>query len=508
MIRIVHPGTEPHDDAVFEAMAQYLDGLEAVSFLVALDRSRWWISASCERTYGGSRHELAADPHTALALVHPDDVPLALEFRATLQELAGTRNGPSHARVPCTFRLRSLDGSYRWNEVSCNVVGTTDGSRFLVGTAVDVTALRDARSDLATLALAEDDANRTTAEFVSKMSHEMRTPLHAILGYAQLLEMGAGEPAEYLSRLRRAGDHVVQLLDDLLDFSRMNASRLTVNDDIVDVHAEVDGAIEMVSALARAHEVTIAYRDDTHARVRADATRLRQVLVNLLSNAIKYNRGGGSVTITTSTVDDDVHVDVEDTGSGIAPDLLGRVFVPFDRMGAESTGVAGAGLGLPLTDGLVRAMGGTVEVTSALGAGTRFRVVLRRARAESPTEVRDVVCIDDDPESRRILEAVLSRMPGANVLLAGTGVSGLALLERVRPSLVVLDRHLPDRDADTMMQEVARVAPGCPVVLVSSDPEMLAARFVRPPVVAAFAKPLDLEVFVAAVARTWSMRPA
>ena len=508
MIRIVDPGTEPHDDAVFEAMAQYLDGLDAVSFLVALDRSRWWISASWERTYGGSRHELAADPRTALAWVHPDDVPLALELQATLEELVGTGNGQSDARVPCAVRLRALDGSYRWNEVSCNVVGTADGSRFVVGTAVDVTALHDARADLAALTLAEGEANRTTAEFVSKMSHEMRTPLHAILGYAQLLEMGAGEPAEYLSRLRRAGDHVVQLLDDLLDFSRMNASRLTVNDDIVEVHAEVDGAIEMVSALARTHEVTIAYRDDTHARVRADATRLRQVLVNLLSNAIKYNRGGGSVTITTSTVDDDVHVDVEDTGSGIAPDLLGRLFVPFDRMGAESTGVAGAGLGLPLTDGLVRAMGGAVEVVSTLGVGTRFRVVLRRAGAESSTEVRDVVCIDDDPESRRILEAVLSRMPGANVLLAGTGVSGLALLERRRPSLVVLDRHLPDHDADTMLQEVARVAPGCPVVLVSSDPEMLGARFVRPPVVAAFAKPLDLEVFVAAVARTWSMRPA
>ncbi len=508
MIRIVDPGTDPHDDAVFEAMAQYLDCLGAVSFLVALDRSRSWISASWERTYGGSRHGLAADPRTALAWLHPDDVPLALELQATLQGLAGSHNGRSDALVPCAVRLRALDGSYRWNEVSCNVVGTSDGSRFVVGTAVDVTALYDARTELAALALAEDEANRTTAEFVSKMSHEMRTPLHAILGYAQLLEMGAGEPAEYLSRLRRAGDHVVQLLDDLLDFSRMNASRLTVDDDIVEVRAEVDGAIEMVSALALAHEVTIAHRDDTHARVRADATRLRQVLVNLLSNAIKYNRAGGSVTITTSTVDENIHVDVEDTGSGIAPDLLCRLFVPFDRMGAESTGVAGAGLGLPLTDGLVRAMGGTVEVTSAVAVGTRFRVVLRRGGVESPTEVRDVVCIDDDPESQRILAAVLSRMPGANVLLAGTGVSGLALLERIRPSLVVLDRHLPDHDADTMLREVARVAPGCPVVLVSSDPEMLAPRFVRPPVVAAFAKPLDLEVFVAAVARTWSMRQA
>jgi len=501
--------TAPRGDIAFEAMSRYLDGLVAVSFLIGLEHPTRWISESWTRVYGGDRLLFGADPRSAFGHVHPDDLARAREMHQLVAARVQAPTTPAERNLRGEVRLRTTDGSYRWTEVTCDVVRTSDGSRFIVGTAADATALHEARADLAAMTLAEAEANRTTAAFVSKMSHELRTPLHAILGYAQLLEMGAGDPAEYLSRLRRAGDHLVQLLDDLLDFSRMNAARLPVSDDVVDLRPVLDAALDMVSAAARADDVRIARHETARSHVRADATRLRQVLANLLTNAIKYNRPGGSVTITTSVDGDHVVVDIEDTGPGIAPDLIPRLFVPFDRMGAEGSGVSGAGLGLPLTEGLVRAMGGSIEVTSTVGVGTRFRVLLRRAGGHrAASEVRDVVCIDDDPESRRILEAVLSHMPGARVHAAAAGTSGLALIERVQPSLVVLDRHLPDYDPDELLHAVARVAPGCPVVMVSSDQRVLEPAFLRPPIVAAFAKPLDLDVFVDAVIRTWSMRPA
>jgi two-component sensor histidine kinase len=339
------------------------------------------------------------------------------------------------------------------------------------------------------------------------MSHELRTPLHAILGYAQLLEMGAGDPADYLSRLRRAGDHLVHLLDDLLDFSRLNADRLTVSDESVDLGLAIDSAIEMLAAPAVARGIVIERSVESPMLVRADATRLRQVIANLLSNAIKYNTDAGSVTVAAALDDDHVLVEITDTGPGIPAEMLPRLFVPFDRLGAESTGVSGVGLGLPLTDGLVRAMGGTIDVTSVLGSGSTFQVRLRRPGPDDEQpESRDVVCIDDDPESRRILDAVLQRMPGARVALASTGASGLAMVERMQPSLVVLDRNLPDYEPDSLLGAIAVAAPGCPVVMVSSDPVVLGPGFVRPPIVAAFTKPLDLDVFVESVDRIWAMR--
>ena len=507
MSPIESSAADPRDAAAFEAMAHHLDGLVAVSFVFALDHRRWWISQSWATHYGGDCELFAVDPRSALAYVHPDDLDRATWLRQAVDErIRLTHDGAPGSPLRRELRLRSADGSYRWTEVTCNVVRNADGRRFVVGSANDATVLHEAREDLAAMTLAEAEANRTTAEFVSKMSHELRTPLHAILGYAQLLEMGAGDPVDYLSRLRRSGDHLVQLLDDLLDFSRLNAARLAVSDDVVEVIPVLDAAIDIVSAVARAADVTIVRRHDHGSRVHGDATRLRQVLANVLSNAIKYNRAGGSVTVTTSTFGDNVLIDVEDTGVGIAPEMIPRLFVPFDRMGAEGSKVSGAGLGLPLSEGLVRAMGGAIEVTSTVGVGSRFRLMLPRSGADPLTEVRDIVCIDDDPESRRILEAVLSRLPGANVLVAGTGVSGLELIERVRPSLVVLDRHLPDFEAHELLDAVARTVPGCPVVMVSSDPEVLAPRALRLPIVAAFAKPLDLDLFVEAVVRTWSMR--
>jgi signal transduction histidine kinase/CheY-like chemotaxis protein len=496
----------PEDPESLMSLQRFVGSLGAVCFVIGYDRGPRWIAPGWARIYGGDPARLAADPRVLFDGVHPDSADRAAAFGREIEERVATgADGLAPMRRELLHRL--VDGTYRWTEFTCNIVRADDGARYLTGVLTDATRTHEAAVRLAAATRREADANRSTAEFVSKMSHELRTPLHAILGYAQLLEMGAGNPADYLSRLRRAGDHLVHLLDDLLDFSRLNADRLTVSDDVVDLGLAIDGAVEMLAAQALARDIAIERSVESPLWVRADATRLRQVVTNLVSNAIKYNVDGGSVSVSATLSNDDVVVAITDTGPGLSAEVLPRLFVPFDRLGAEGSGVSGVGLGLPLTDGLVRAMGGSIEVASVLGSGTTFRVRLRAAgRGDDQPTARDIVCIDDDAESRRILDAVLQLMPGARVALASTGSSGLAMIDRLQPSLVVLDRHLPGYDADALLAAVALAAPDCPVVMVSSDPAVLRPEFLRPPLVAAFAKPLDLDVFVDAVDRIWSMR--
>jgi len=234
----------------------------------------------------------------------------------------------------------------------------------------------------------------------------------------------------------------------------------------------------------------------------------------VIANAIKYNAAPGRVWLTVETDADSVQIHVTDTGPGIAAGDIPRIFAPFDRLNTERSSVSGAGLGLPLSLGLMQAMNGEITVASQLGAGSTFTVTLQRA--PDVTEPRavggdgdapSILCIDDDGESRRILATVLSRMDGAVVHCASAAADGLTYLERHRPDLMVLDRHLPDMAGDELLEHIVRLAPGCPVVLISSDANILEPNFATPPVVAALAKPLDLDQFVQTVSAILERAP-
>jgi PAS domain S-box-containing protein len=365
------------DELAIGAVAEVLDAVGMTAYLVGIDLPTRWIAPSWSTVYGGSREIFAQRPAALVDVVHPDDVPVAQELLDAVALLAVTERPTGMVRRD--LRMRLADGSFRWTEVSCNLVRTAGGVRFVFGVLRDASTLHAARTDLLAMAEAEAEANRATAEFVSKMSHELRTPLHAMLGYAQLLEMGVGDPVDQLGRLRRAGDHAVRLLDDLLDFSRLSAGRLVVHDDVVDLPVVVEAALDIVRGLATSHDVELGADLTPGVLVRGDATRLRQVVANLLTNACKYNRAGGSVTVTVRREAGHVVLEVTDTGHGIPPDLLERLFVPFDRLGAEGSEIDGVGLGLPLSHGLVRAMGGRIAVASTSADGTTVRVTLRAA---------------------------------------------------------------------------------------------------------------------------------
>jgi PAS domain S-box-containing protein len=369
-----------------------------------------------------------------------------------------------------------------------------------------------------------DRANRAKSEFLSRMSHELRTPLNAILGFGQLLELdeASAEQKESVGQILRAGRHLLGLIDEVLEISRIEAGRLQMSLEPVPLRETVRHAIDLVKPSATRSRVSVqSERIDEQLHVLADRQRLQQVLLNLLSNAIKYNRPDGLVTVACEQVAEArLHVSVTDTGSGMAADKLERLFTPFDRLGAEAGSIEGTGLGLALSKSLVEAMGGALHVRSRPGVGSTFSVEL--ARVEGPVVVNDVppqaveartdggarrlprtiLYIEDNLSNLRLVESVLGRRPGVTVLSAMQGRVGLELARAHGPDLILLDRHLPDISGDEvfrLLREDPRTR-DIPVIVLSADaiPDRV-RRLLAAGVRAYLTKPLDIHQLLAAV---------
>ena len=234
-----------------------------------------------------------------------------------------------------------------------------------------------------------DDANRAKTDFLAAMSHELRTPLNAIAGYVQLLMLGVRGPltAEQmadLSRVRRSQQHLLSLINDILNFSRLESGSVTYQIEPVSLDEVVETAAAMITPQAAAKGLTFTWDAGRSLVALADASKLEQVLLNLLTNAVKFTRPGGSVTMRCEGDDDHVLAHVSDTGSGIPADRLAEIFEPFVQLGRSFVNQPeGAGLGLAISRDLARGMGGELTVTSEVGVGSTFTVSLRRARATS-----------------------------------------------------------------------------------------------------------------------------
>jgi signal transduction histidine kinase len=212
------------------------------------------------------------------------------------------------------------------------------------------------------------------------MSHELRTPLNAILGFGQLMTMSELDERQRgnVEHILSAGRHLLDLINEILDISRIESGDLHLMVELVSVRAVIDEAVDLVEPTAGERGVDVcADHGDTDLHVRADAQRLKQVLLNLLSNAVKYNKPGGHVRIHTAPgAADHALIVVEDDGPGIAPEMIERLFDPFERLGAEQRSIEGTGLGLALSRGMIEAMGGRIHARSELGRGTAFTIEL------------------------------------------------------------------------------------------------------------------------------------
>lgn len=362
--------------------------------------------------------------------------------------------------------------------------------RYLLGISEDVTDRKRAEEQLRLAKEEAEEANRAKDDFLSRMSHELRTPLNAVLGFAQVLDMDdlTSEQRDSVRQIIGGGRHLLALIDEVLDISRIATGRLALSSEPVSVADALNEAVDLVRPLARGRNVELRVDDANGLHVLADRQRLKQVLLNLLSNGVKYNRDGGRVHVGWERAPEDrLRITVLDTGRGFAPDVRQRVFSPFDRLGAEGSEVEGTGLGLALSKGLVEAMGGTISMQSQVGSGSVFTVELRlveppvqRYERElgtddgqgwpAPTE-RTILCIEDNTSNLQLIERIFHRRPGVRLLSAIQGGLGLELARDHRPDLILLDLHLPDISGEEVLRRLRKdpVTSRIPVVIISAD---------------------------------------
>ncbi|MGM9488605.1 PAS domain S-box protein [Ideonella sp. YS5] len=349
-------------------------------------------------------------------------------------------------------------------------------------------------------------ASHAKTEFLSRMSHELRTPLNAMLGFAQLLSDDPREPLSarqrrHLELTREAGWHLLALIDDVLDVSRIEAGQLEMQFKPVPLKPLIDSALSVAATLAARHRIHLRGPAPEllagPLAVRADATRLRQVVLNLLSNGCKYNRPGGWVEVQVHLADEGetVCVEVADNGVGMNGEQMAHLFEPFNRLGREGGVIEGTGIGLHLTRQLVLKMGGAIEAHSDPGEGTRMRVRLPRARMDTITApsgagersaasgpqapaataesalAGDILYVEDNPVNLLLVEQFLRRWPDVRLHSADTGGAGLARMRDERFDLVLLDMQLPDMHGTELLQHLAseRLLAYAPVVALSAS---------------------------------------
>jgi signal transduction histidine kinase len=363
-------------------------------------------------------------------------------------------------------------------------------------------------------------ADRAKSDFLSRMSHELRTPLNAVIGFAEIMEMDPQTSPRQQERVRhilKGGRHLLGMINEVLDIARIEAGRLSLSPEPVAVDEVLPEVLDLVHQLATQRDIGLALHatPSPGLHVRADRQRLKQVLLNLLTNAVKYNHDGGRVSLSYAEhIDGRIRITVRDTGPGIPADKLDRLFTPFDRLGAELSGVEGTGLGLAITKRLVEAMGGTVGVESTVDAGSAFWVELPRVtgpleqfqrdedhalasrNGQAPDREATVLYIEDNLSNLRLVEHILAFRPGVKLLSAMQGGLGLSLAQAHRPDLVLLDLNLPDLQGDEVLgrlREDPRTS-DIPVVVLSADatPKQI-GRLLDAGARAYLTKPLDVK---------------
>jgi PAS domain S-box-containing protein len=466
-----------------------------------------YLSPQIERLIGHTPDEFRNDPALWSSLIHPDD-----RDRVFAGE---SRHYETGEPLSQEFRMLAKDGRTVWVRDQGVVVREGDRS-FSQGVLLDISESKAVEVAVRAREAAER-ANRSKSEFLARMSHELRTPLNAILGFGQLLESSSlsEDDQDSAHRIVTAGTHLLELVNEVIDISRLETGRVSLSIEPVSLREVVATCFDRCRPAALQRGVTLDSENGIEETyVLADRASLQQVMSHLVSNAIAYNRTGGSVTVSWTTSGDLIDIRVADTGIGVAPDKIDRLFSPFDRLDADQTSeTPGTGLGLALSKQLVAAMGGTIGVESRPGEGSTFHVELLRTmapldraepwlvseRSVEPGRLRMILYIADNLANVALIERVIAKRPDIGLLTAQHGGVGLELAREHRPDLVLLDLDLPDLGGEEVMQRLLadpRTA-DIPIVLLSADAtvskaDRLLAAGAREYVV----KPLDVARFL------------
>ena len=458
---------------------------------VAPEGSYRYVSPACLRVTGFSADEFVADPALMLRIVHPDD-------QATLEAHLATRHAPAQSQCNIEFRIITKAGDIRWIDHICHAVIRADGSYLgrrasnrditeqkqaieqirklnaeLEQRVCERTAeLESANRDLVLARDAAEAANRSKSMFLANMSHEIRTPMNAILGLTHLLHNGATpEQTERLDKINSAGLHLLSVINDILDISKIEAGKLQIEQTDFALSSVLDHVRSLIADAAQAKNLrVIVDGDNVPLWLRGDAMRLRQSLLNYASNAVKFTESG-SITLRAKLLDDggdtlQVRFEVEDTGIGIAAEKIERLFHAFEQVDASTTRrYGGTGLGLVITRRLAELMGGKVGAESTAGKGSIFWITLSLQRghgimpqvsshgamvAETQLRARQggvarLLLAEDNAINR---EVALELLHGVG-LAVDTAEDGLQALEKARHhpyDLILMDMQMPNMD--------------------------------------------------------------
>ena len=357
-------------------MHAVVDNSEDPIFIKDLDGRYLLVNAACARALGQPQEEILGQRRDEF--LAPD---VAAILRENDQRVATTgQSVTAEERLPAPG-----GGTTVYLSTKSPLIGADGKIAGVVGIARDITARKLAEEAMVRAKEEADQANSAKTEFLSSMSHELRTPLNAVLGFSQMLELNhEKEPLtptqkKCVGHIHRAGQHLLDLINEILDLAKIETGRLSLLIESVAPRAVVRDSLSLVGPLAKPSDIALRFDEPATPplRVLADGTRLKQVMVNLLSNAIKYNRQGGTVTVTEEVFGAGrLRLTVRDTGRGIAPEHLAQLFQPFNRLSAEIAGIEGTGIGLTITRRLMLLMGGEIGVDSRLGEGSAFWIEL------------------------------------------------------------------------------------------------------------------------------------
>lgn len=515
-----------------------------------------YINSAYEQIWGRSRQSLRDEPQSFIEAIHVED---RERFIALLEDKT------NQGGFDTEYRIVRPDGEVRWIWDRGYPIRDESGAIYRVaGIAQDITERKAAEVALKTiheelemrvemrtselaqaieeLQAANDEAesarseaeraNHSKSEFLSRMSHELRTPLNAIIGFGQILEMRSElntKDGEAVEQILRGGQHLLGLINEVLDIARIEAGHLSISPEPIPVAQAIRDVLGIVRPLATPRDIAIVNAlpasDERH--VLADRQRFHQILLNLLSNAIKYNRDGGQVTISCGENEGFLRLSVRDTGAGLTSAELRKLFIPFERLGAAKTQIEGTGIGLALCKRLVEAMEGRIGVESKPGQGCVFWIEF--ALVESPSESlqqseeawlygnaetggqsvaqHTILYIEDNLSNLRLIENILDDRSEIKLISAMQGGIGLDLARQHRPDLILLDLHLPDMLGDEVLRRL-QAEPSTraiPVVMLSADatPGQI-ERLLGAGAKAYLTKPLNLRQFLQTLEETFN----
>ena len=449
-----------------------------------------------------------SDPHEVVARAKTLSVELgtpitpgfeALVFKASrsiedIYELTYIRKDGS--RFPAVVSVTALRDVHN-TIIGYLLIGTDNTARKLVeAERVRLEqVLQDKNIELERATLVAEKANLAKSEFLSSMSHELRTPLSAILGFAQLVESGSPQPTpnqkRSIDQILKAGWYLLELINEILDLALIESGKLSMSLEPVSLPDVMHECETMIEPEAIKHGIGVTFREFAlPCFIEADRTRVKQVLINLLSNAIKYNRAGGTVLVdSVLNGTNSVRISVRDTGAGLSQKQLTQLFQPFNRLGQESSGEQGTGIGLVVSKRLVELMGGIIGVESTVGVGSVFWIemnlmtkphapaystetlasAMEHKEGDEPTQT--LLYVEDNPANMMLVEDIIARRPDIRLLTARNGKSGIELARSSLPDVILIDINLPGISGIDAMKILAvdHTTAHIPVVALSAN---------------------------------------